>query len=104
MGTGIVRQGKNTSTSGPAFENSPDDIIEAAVSALKNGHTHQTRAIGTSEFRAACAEKLKRENNIDADPEREIIATSGVKQGLTLALAPCRRGGFTAGWIYRKRV
>ncbi len=73
-------------SAGRAFEHSPDYIIQAAVSALHEGRTHQTMAMGTPEFRAACAEKLKRENGIDADPEKEIIATSGVKQGLTLAL------------------
>ena len=73
-------------SAGRAFENSPDYIIQAAVTALNQGHTHQTMAVGTPEFRAACSAKLKRENGIVADPENEIIATSGVKQGLTLAL------------------
>ena len=53
---------------------------------MTSGRTHQTMAVGTPEYRAACAAKLARENAILADPETEIIATMGVKQGLTLAL------------------
>jgi aspartate/methionine/tyrosine aminotransferase len=41
-------------------------------------------AQGKPEYRQACAQKLKRENGIDADPENSIIATMGIKQGLTL--------------------
>lgn len=73
-------------SAGRAAEDTPAYIVEAAASAMRNGQTHQTMAIGTPEFRAACAAKLARDNGIDADPEREIIATMGVKQGLTLAL------------------
>lgn len=45
-------------SAGRAFESTPDYIIQAAVTALKQGHTHQTMAIGTPDFRAAAAEKL----------------------------------------------
>ena len=73
-------------SAGRAFEKTPDYIIQAAATALQQGQTHQTMAAGTPEFRAACVEKLSRDNDIQADPDKEIIATSGVKQGLTLAL------------------
>ncbi len=69
-----------------AFEPTPAYIIEEAVSAMQKGDTHQTMAKGTTEYRRAISAKLKRENNIDADPEKEIIATMGVKQGLTISL------------------
>ncbi len=68
-----------------AFEPTPDYIIDEAVRAMKDGDTHQTMAKGTTNYRKAIATKLKRENNIDADPEKEIIATMGVKQGLTIS-------------------
>ena len=68
-----------------AFEPTPDYIIDEAIRAMKAGDTHQTMAIGTTEYRRAIAEKLKRENSIIADPESEIIATMGVKQGLTIS-------------------
>ena len=68
-----------------AFEPTPPYIIEEAVRAMREGDTHQTMARGTTEYRKAIAIKLKRENKIDADPEKEIIATMGVKQGLTIS-------------------
>jgi aspartate/methionine/tyrosine aminotransferase len=68
-----------------AFEPTPGYLIDAAVNAMRSGDTHQTMAKGTSEYRQAIAVKLKRENNIIADPEKEIIATMGVKQGLTIS-------------------
>ena len=73
-------------SAGRAFEKTPEYIIRTAIDALNQGHTHQTMAMGTPEFRAACADKLSRENSISADPETEIIATSGVKQGMTPSL------------------
>jgi aspartate/methionine/tyrosine aminotransferase len=73
-------------SAGRAAEPTPGYVVDAAVAALRAGHTHQTLAIGLSEYRVACAGKLRREQGIDADPDREILATLGVKQGLTLAL------------------
>jgi aspartate/methionine/tyrosine aminotransferase len=73
-------------SAGRAHETTPEYIIERAIQALRDGDTHQTMAMGTPEYRQACALKLARDNGIEADPEAEIIATMGVKQGLTLAL------------------
>ncbi len=71
-------------SAGRAVENTPAYISRVAAQALLNGDTHQTMARGKPEYLQACARKLKRENGIDADPERSIIATMGIKQGLTL--------------------
>jgi aminotransferase len=68
-----------------AFEPTPAYLIDEAVKAMREGDTHQTMARGTTRYRQAIADKLKRENGIDADPEKEIIATMGVKQGLTIS-------------------
>ncbi len=73
-------------SAGRAAEDTPSYIVEAAIQAMNTGHTHQTMAKGTTAFRKACSIKLERENNIIADPETEIIATMGVKQGLTIAM------------------
>ncbi len=73
-------------SAGRAFEHTPKYVLEAAITAMRNGETHQTMAKGTTAYRAACANKLKRENDIDADPETEIVATMGCKQGLTVSL------------------
>ncbi len=73
-------------SAGRAAEPTPDYIVRAAVDAMTAGETHQTMARGTPDFRAACAAKLARDNAIEADPEHEVIATLGCKQGLFLAL------------------
>jgi len=73
-------------SAGRAFEATPDYVSQAASDALLSGDTHQTMALGTPEFRKACATKLSRDNFLEADWETEIIATMGVKQALTLAL------------------
>ena len=73
-------------SAGRAFEATPTYILEATIQAMKDGDTHQTMAKGTTPYREACARKLARENNIQANPETEIVATMGVKQGLTISL------------------
>ena len=73
-------------SAGRAFEPTPKYIIERATQAMLSGDTHQTMAKGTTLYRQACAQKLARENNIIANPETEIVATMGIKQGLTISL------------------
>ncbi len=73
-------------SAGRASEHTPEYICRVASEALLRGDTHQTMAQGTPEYRAACARKLLRENGLEADPETEIVATFGCKNGLTLAL------------------
>ncbi len=81
-------------SAGRAFEPTPAYIIEAAHQAMRSGDTHQTMARGTTPFRQAVADKLKRENMITADPDTEIITTMGVKQGMTLALLTLINEGY----------
>lgn len=64
----------------------PHHIIKAAVNAMKKGYTHYTPNAGLLEFREAVAEKLKRENKIDANPETEIIATVGSMGAISLLM------------------
>ena len=80
-------------SAGRAIEHTPAYIVEAATSALNSGDTHQTMARGKLEFRKACAIKLARENGISADPNTEVIATLGCKQGLFLALMATLNSG-----------
>jgi aspartate/methionine/tyrosine aminotransferase len=65
----------------PDFD-TPQHIKEAAVDALRNGYTHYTSNYGLSELREAISRKLKRDNNIDADPRSEVIVTSGAQEAL----------------------
>ncbi len=73
-------------SAGRAFEPTPEYISEATIEAIRSGDTHQTMARGKTAYREAIAKKLERENGIIADPAREIIATMGCKQGLTISL------------------
>lgn len=75
----------NLSVGEPDFD-TPKYIIEAAIDAMKEGYTHYTPNAGLKEFREAVAQKVKRENKIDANPETEVMATVGAMGGLSLAI------------------
>jgi len=60
----------------PDFD-TPQHIKEAAIQAINEGFTHYTATEGILELREAVARKLKRENEIKADPENEILITDG---------------------------
>ena len=64
----------------------PPHIIEAGKKALDNGATHYTHIRGTIELRRAIADKLKRDNGLDYDPENEILVTVGAEEAVFLAL------------------
>jgi aminotransferase len=70
----------------PDFD-TPKNIKEAAKKALDEGFTHYTSNAGILELREAIANKLKKENRIEANPETEIIVTLGSMQALHLALS-----------------
>ena len=55
----------------------PGPVEETAILSIRNGHNIYTRADGIASLRAAIAEKLARHNHIQADPESEIVVTSG---------------------------
>jgi aspartate/methionine/tyrosine aminotransferase len=73
-------------SAGRAAEPSPDYINQAASRAMLSGDTHQTPAQGTPEYRESVARKLYQENHLSVDPNKNVIATLGCKNGLTLAL------------------
>lgn len=60
----------------------PEHIRDAAIASLKAGHTHYTHWAGKIELRRLIAEKLKRDNQLEYDPETEIIVTTGAQQGM----------------------
>jgi aminotransferase len=63
----------------------PKHILEAAVEATKKGFTHYTESDGTLELRQAIAEKLEKENGVDADPQTEVTVTSGSQEAMLIA-------------------
>ncbi|GAH13793.1 unnamed protein product, partial [marine sediment metagenome] len=68
----------------PDFD-TPENIGEAAISAIKKGFTHYTTNSGIIELKEAIVEKLKKDNNIEYNTS-EIIVSTGAKQCLFNAL------------------
>jgi aminotransferase len=64
----------------------PAPIIEAAKRAIEAGPAGPGPAAGLPELRQAIARKLKRDNGIDADPETEILVTTGGQEALFLLI------------------
>jgi aspartate aminotransferase len=60
----------------PDFD-TPDNIKDAAIKAIKAGHTKYTAVEGIPELRAAIAAKFKRENNLDYKPAQTFVAPGG---------------------------
>jgi len=59
----------------------PAVVRQAAEAAIEAGYNQYTRADGIASLRQAIARKLQRQNGITADPETEIVVTSGVTGG-----------------------
>ncbi|MGZ5863753.1 MAG: pyridoxal phosphate-dependent aminotransferase [Xanthobacteraceae bacterium] len=68
----------------PDFD-TPDNIKEAAIKAIRDGKTKYTAVDGIPELKAAIARKFKRENALDYKPGQIIVGTGG-KQVLFNAL------------------
>src|SRR4029077_21016089 len=69
----------------PDFD-TPDNVKEAAIKAIRAGKTKYTDVDGIPELKAAIARKLKRENSLDYEKGQIIVSTGG-KQVLYNALA-----------------
>lgn len=65
----------------PDFD-TPDFIISAAEDAMRSGFTHYVNSRGIGELRQAIGDKLRAENGLNYDPEREVVVTVGGKQAL----------------------
>ncbi len=60
----------------PDFD-TPDNIKNAAVEAIRRGETKYPPVSGIAPLREAIAKKFKRENNLDYRPEQTIVGTGG---------------------------
>ncbi len=60
----------------------PEHIRAYAKQALDEGYTFYPDSAGLLELRVAIADKLKRENKINADPASEIVVTVGAKEAI----------------------
>jgi len=98
-------QGKdvlNMSVGEPDF-NTPQNIINAAIDAMNNGHTRYTPGGGTKDLKEAIQKKLQRDNNIHYELN-EIIVSSGGKHSLYNACQALFEAGdeviiFTPYWV-----
>ena len=70
----------NMSVGEPDF-NTPDYVKKAAVEAVEQNYSKYSPVPGYMWLRKACADKLKRENNLDYAPA-EILVSTGAKQSL----------------------
>lgn len=68
----------------PDFD-TPENIKQAAIEALRKGYTKYTPVAGIAPLRQAIADKFRRENDLDYKPE-QIIVGAGGKQILFNAL------------------
>ena len=73
----------NFSAGQPDF-NTPENIINAAKTAMDEGLTKYTAGSGMIELRDAICKKVKRENKINITPE-QVLVSNGEKQSLYLA-------------------
>ncbi|GJP44690.1 hypothetical protein CLOM_g4051 [Closterium sp. NIES-68] len=68
----------------PDFD-TPKEIVEAGVEALRQGFTRYAPNQGNLELRAAICEKLKTENGLTYAPE-DVVVTNGAKQAIFQAV------------------
>ena len=64
----------------------PHPVVEAAISAITSGQNIYTRLDGITPLREAIAQKLATFNGITADPDTQVLVTSGATGGLYCAL------------------
>ncbi len=75
----------------PDFQ-TPDNIVEAGISAMQNGYTHYTPASGIMEVREAVAGFVTRMLKTDVDP-LEVVLVPGSKNVLLFTLLACIEPG-----------
>src|SRR5262249_8261896 len=64
----------------------PPHIVEAAIRSTRDGRPGYPANPGEPALRRAVAEKLRREQGLSYDPDREILITDGATLGLYAAL------------------
>lgn len=64
----------------------PQHIIDVGIKHLKEGKTHYTPNAGLDDLRKVIAKKVKKENNIEADPFKNVVVTAGATQAIMSSL------------------
>ena len=64
----------------------PHPVVEAAIQAIRDGHNIYVRLDGIAALREAIAQKLASFNGIEADPNANVLVTSGATGALHAAI------------------
>jgi aspartate aminotransferase len=75
----------------PDFD-TPQNIKDAAIKAIKEGYTHYTPSAGILELREAIAEHISKTRNINVDPD-EVVVTTGGKPVMSFTILACVNPG-----------
>jgi aspartate aminotransferase len=75
----------------PDFD-TPANIKEAAIKAMKGGYTHYVPAAGIPELRSAIADYLSKSRSINVDPD-EVVVTPGAKPIIFFSILACVEPG-----------
>jgi len=68
----------------PDFD-TPDNIKDAAIRAIKSGKTKYTSSAGLPELRRAISDKFSKDNGIEYDPYKEVVVTAGATSALNVS-------------------
>ena len=75
----------------PDFD-TPDNVKEAAIEAIKNGDTKYTAVDGTPDLKKAIIEKFKRENNLNYTTDQITVGTGGKQVIYNTFMATLNKG------------
>jgi len=75
----------------PDFD-TPSNIKEAAIKAMKGGYTHYVPAAGIPELRMAIAEYFSKSRGVNVDPD-EVVVTPGAKPIIFFSILACVEPG-----------
>jgi N-succinyldiaminopimelate aminotransferase len=81
----IEHQAINLSQGFPDFEG-PQEIVEAAVTALRSGSNQYARSMGAPSLVDAIAGHQKRFYDLDFDPTSEVVVFSGATEGIASSM------------------
>lgn len=77
--------GVNLAQGFPDF-NPPEELVEAAIRALRDGFNQYSITWGSPRLRSAICEKVRSYNRIQADPDKNVTVTCGATEAMMSAL------------------
>ena len=66
--------------------NTPEHIVEAAIDALRAGKHHYSPNAGIPELCQAISDKFSSEYNLEYNPQKEVVVSNGVAEGVYVAI------------------